>query len=175
MPRLPHLWDADKTLLVRYGEVRPVDMGMPRTVRCSVAFDQYCDELVPLSIGGQRDGPKDPHRALRALLEAVAPGSPDYVFCASRSVLHFLHRSDYVMDQAFVSCVVCLSKWLTQKRFPDGVFAWPPPIPPNALPPPLPLAEPRDGEAVVVERAAVRDLSPRHRAGFPAMPSGGVF
>ena len=129
----------------------------------------YLDEISPAAISN------DPLRALTRLLEAVAPDSVQYVFTGTRRCLRFLHICDYVLDQTFVCCVLCLSKWLRPENWADGVFEWPPPIPADALPAyhdaaedgPLPLAAP-----VAVSDA---DISPRSRIGFPAMSSSGAL
>jgi len=174
IPRLPMLWDPDKNFLVRCGEVRPFDGHVPRSVRCAAVFDAYLDEIAPPGLGKEL---KDPVVALQNLLESVAPGSPRHVFQGPRTFLRFLHLNDYILDKTFVCCVVCLSKWLRPENWADGVFDWPPPVPPDALPvqpapslvedEPAPLA---DGAA-----ASLGDLSPRSRPSFPAMSSSGAL
>jgi hypothetical protein len=57
-----------------------------------------------------------------------------------------IHINDYILDKTFVYGVVMLSKWLGQKRLPEGVYGvWPPDPPPEVLPPevlpPVPLPE----------------------------------
>ena len=129
----------------------------------------YLDEISPAAIGN------DPLEALTRLLEAVAPDSVQYVFTGTRRCLRFLHICDYVLDQTFVCCVLCLSKWLRPENWADGVFEWPPPIPADALPAhhdaagdgPLPLAE------AIADRG--EDIAPPSPTGFPAMSSDGTL
>ena len=161
MPQLPRLWDTDKAL-IQFGEMKSFD-GHPRSVKCSATFDEYLDELTPRPIAG----PRDPLLALKKILEAVAPGSPAYVFNKQRRFHRLLHLSDYVLDNAFVSCVWAISRWLGIKIFPQGVFAWPPEVPPSVLPKPAPIAGIPEREPL----AALADGD----GGFPAMSSNGTF
>ena len=169
MPRVPPSWDEDKTALIRYGSVKPLVGSGLRAVRCSPAFDAFLDEVSPPAIAGG----KDPIRALERILAVVAPGSPRFVFQRERTFLRFLHLHNYILDKAFVSCIICLSKWLTARYFPKGVFQWPPHAPSHLLTRP-PLAPPGDGDltppAVACDDG---DLSPRRRSGFPPMGSDG--
>ena len=71
-----------------------------------------------------------------------------------------LHLNDYVLDKAFVSCVICLSKWLKKDVFPQGITEWPPQMPADLS---------RASAAIADDR----DDSPRRRIGFPAMSSDG--
>ena len=160
MPQLPRLWDTDKAL-IRFGEMKSLD-GHPRSVECSATFDEYLDKPTPRTISG----PRDPLFALKVLLEAVAPASPAYVFKQGR-FHRLLHLNDYVLDKASVSCVWALSKWLTQKTFPQGVFTWPPEVPSSVLPKPAPVACIPEGEPL----AALADGD----GGFPAMSSDGTI
>jgi len=165
IPRLPLLWEPDKSLLIRCGEVRPFDGHVPRSVRCAAAFDAYLDEVAPPGFGAAM---KDPVHALHMLLEAVAPGSPRHVFHGPRRFLRFLHICDYVLDKTFVCCVLCLSKWLRPENWPEGVYEWPPAVPADVLP--------RQPILAAVEPAPLedKDLSPRSRPSLPAASSGGT-
>ena len=124
-PRMPVLWNAEKHLLVKYATIIPFDGTLPRTVRCSPNFDSYLEEVAPTKTIG---GSKDPIKALSILLDAAAPGSSRYVFILSRSLLRYLHMNDYVLDKTFVFCIVALSKWLGDVKFPQGIFNWPPDV-----------------------------------------------
>ena len=129
-PNTPNLWEPELRWLVKYGEVKPLDGGPPRVARCSAAFDTYLDEIAPPSVFA---GPKKPEVALRELLESVFTHSTKYVFCQNRSLLRFLHLNDYIIDKAFVSAVICLSKWLRKPNWADGIYTWPPEVPPDVL------------------------------------------
>ena len=120
------------------------------------------DELIPRPIAG----PRDPLLALRDLLEAVAPSSPADVFSKQRRFHRLLHRNDYVLDKAFVSCVWVLSKWLMAKTFPQGVFAWPPEVPPRVLPKPAPIAGIPEGEPLAALADSDVPLPPMSSKGF---------
>ena len=40
-----------------------------------------------------------------------------------------LALNDYVMEKAFVFGVICMSKWMREEVFPQGVYVWPPAMP----------------------------------------------
>ena len=146
---------------------------VPRSVRCSAVFQCFLDEVAPTGVGM----PRDPVATLRDLMGAVAPGSPRHVFTGSRFFLRFLHLHDYILDKAFVACVLCLSRWLRPENWAVGVFAWPPEVPADVVPAhpdlaPLPVdglasAAPADEEAMVV--------APASPTNFPAMGSDGAL
>ena len=81
MPRVPELWEIDKTLLIRYTDVRELEGPHTRVVRCSVQLDAYLDQVAPPSVGGLKDATK----ALGNLMEAAAPGSSRYVEWVSKT------------------------------------------------------------------------------------------
>ena len=95
-----------------------------------------------------------------------APGSPAHVFNKQRRFHVLLHLNDYVLDKAFVSCVWALSKWLTEKCFPQGVFAWPPEVPPSVLPKPAPVASIPEGEPLAALADGDGALPPMSSKGF---------
>ena len=96
----------------------------------------------------------------------MALGSPAYVFNKQRRFHVLLHLNDYVLDKAFVSCVWALSKWLTEKYFPQGVFAWPLKVPPSVLPKPAPIAGIPEGEPLAALADSDVPLPPMSSKGF---------
>ena len=92
-------------------------------MRCSAQLDVLLDEVV----GSDMKGQKDAVQALRKLLEQTAPGSTSSVFTNKQSLIRILHLNDYVLDKAFVHCILSLSKWLKHDIFPKVV--WPPVAP----------------------------------------------
>lgn len=169
-PNLPFLWEPDLTSLVRAGECRPLHGHIPRCVRASANFEAFLDEVSPTHMGM----PRAPVMSLRDVMEAVAPGSARYVFTGPRSFLRLLHLHAYVLDKAFVACVLCLSRWLRPENWPAGVFSWPPAVPAGAIPalPELPAEEAALAEAPAV--LAVEDGAPAAPC-FPAMSSDGTL
>ena len=133
-PRLPAFWEVDKSHLIRYGDIKPLDGGPPRSVRCSPNFDSY---LIEAASPGW--GVRDPCSALKTLLNQAAPHCVGHVFSGDRNVERLLHMNEYCLDKAFVCGVYCLSKWLGATRFPHGIFDWPPRVPDSALPAQLPI------------------------------------
>ena len=119
IPRLPHLWEPDKSLLIRCGECRPFDGNVPRSVRCSASFDAYLDEIAP---PGFSKAMKDPVDALQKLLEAVAPGSPRHVFQGPRRFLRFfahvrLHFRQHICLLRALPLEVVAARELAGRRF----------------------------------------------------------
>ena len=157
-PKLPLLYDVDKTVLIRHGDCKPYDGSLPRVVKCSATFDAFLDEVACKTRGSERDG----YTSLRSLVEMIAPGSARHLFGGEKGFLRMLHQNDYVLDKTFVCCVYSLSKWLGAEIFPNGIYAWPPVVPNDALPL-LPPAQPLDD----VEGAVQADI------GLPAMGSDG--
>ena len=143
-----------------FGEVKPKGGGVPRSVRCSPSFDGLLAEVAGPSHFGS-----DPIKSFYTLLDNTAPGASKFVFQHSKSALQFLHMNDYALDKAFVSCIVCLSKWLTHTRFPQGIFSWPPSVPPHLLAPEQPAVAPVEDDHGL----------PIPAAGFPAMSSDGFM
>lgn len=142
-PNVPELWEPNYDFLIRYGPVKPVNGGRPRNVRCGAQFDAFLSQEAPHEFGGTGG---DSLRSLTTLLEACAPGSTR-VFVNAHSFIRILHRCDYVLEKSFVFCIICLSKWLGQERFPQGLYGdWPPAPPPGALPalPPAPAEDEGD-------------------------------
>lgn len=129
-PKLPAMWEPDKNILIKYADCRPLDGGVFRTVRCSGNFDTLMDEIAPPT----HYDVKDAEKLLKTLLDKVAPGSSRYVFNGARGLLRMLHLNDYVVDKTFVCCIICLSKWLKQETFPQGIFDWPPLVPSSMIP-----------------------------------------
>ena len=88
-----------------------------------------------------------------------------------------LHLNDYVLDKAFVSCVICLSKWLKKDDFPQGITEWPPQMPADLPRASAPIAD--DSLTMGIRQSlgelGDRDDSPRRRKGFPAMSSDGAL
>ena len=83
-----------------------------------------------------------------------------------------LHLNDYVLDKAFVSCVICLSKWLKKDDFLQGITEWPPQMPADLPRASAPIA---DESELSLRELGDRDDSPRRRKGFPAMSSDGAL
>jgi len=130
LPLMPSLWEVNLGLLIRHSGIAQYGDGHPRVVRCSATFDAFLDEVHPIKIGGA----KDALDSLRRLLERSAPGSPTIIFGGTKSLHRMLHLNDYVLDKTYVCCIVLISKWLSRKRFPDGVYEWPPKVPASLLP-----------------------------------------
>ena len=98
--------------------------GAPRGVRCSQCFQQVVDDEAPRGHVAH-----EPVETLYRLFSACVP-SARRVFTGSYSPLRLLHVNDYVLEKAFVYGIVALSKWLSEDRFPQGVFGhWPPKAP----------------------------------------------
>jgi len=130
LPRVAELWSPQPKWLLQYGEVRAYEGRGMRVVRCAANFDCLLDEVYVRGPGEV----KNPEQALYRLLHWVVPESSRYVFQSrNRCFLRFLQLNDYILDKAFVHCVICLSRWLTPANFPFGVFDWPPPVPAEVL------------------------------------------
>jgi hypothetical protein len=130
LPQMPSLWEVNAGLLIRHSSIAQLDNGIPRVVRCSPTFDAFLDEVTPIRIGVAKDALK----SLKHLLERSAPGSSTIIFAGSRQLHRMLHLNDYVLDKTYVCCIVLISKWLSKKRFPDGIYEWPPSVPASLLP-----------------------------------------
>ena len=76
---------------------------------------------------------KDPAEVLLRLFALCVPQAHD-VFAYGYTPLKLLQLNDFVLEKAFVYGIICLSKWLTAKWFPQGVFDWPPQFPEDLLP-----------------------------------------
>ena len=143
MPALPMLWEVDQHLLIRHSSVLQFEGGPARVVRCSATFHAYLDEVDPVCIGGDHlPAHKDALNALRSLLDKTTPGAHELMFTGRKCLHRQLHLNDYVLDKTFVGCIILVSKWLTEKKFPSGVYAWPPQVPQAMLPASPPLPEP---------------------------------
>ena len=118
------LWACDRSFTLRWSQVTPFMGGAPRGVRCSLCFQQVVDDQAPRDHFGV-----EPVETLYRLFSACVP-SARRVFTGSYSPLRLLHVNDYVLEKAFVYGIIALSKWLSEERFPQGVFGqWPPKAP----------------------------------------------
>ena len=118
------LWVCDRSFTLRWSQITPFMGGAPRGVRCSQCFQQVVDDEAPRGHVAH-----EPVETLYRLFSACVP-SARRVFTGSYSPLRLLHVNDYVLEKAFVYGIVALSKWLSEDRFPQGVFGhWPPKAP----------------------------------------------
>ena len=74
-------------------------------------------------------GTKDAKQTLMALLEKCVPHATK-IFTGNYEVSQLLHLNDYVLEKTFVYAIVCLSKWMGEKVFPQGIYGHYPPAAP---------------------------------------------
>ena len=131
-----HLWKVYDTDMVSIGSVQPYGsgrIGVPRTVRCTPGFlnflDDYLDGCAQKGVFGNRDI----LQTLTSLLNRTIPGAFQHIFGGRDRIHQILHMCEYVLDKAFVLCVIQVSKKFAgpaQKlQFPEGIFKYPPHIP----------------------------------------------
>ena len=136
-----------------------------RSVRCGQLFLELVHEV---------SGDKNCHfvnavEVLYRLWERCMPHAR-HIFTGNVTPLRLLHVNDYIMEKTFVYGILCLSKWLGDKKFPQGVYAWPPQLPPNlALDSSKPVAA-KSLKKVAPLSAHIEDdyVAPHLRKGSPA-------
>ena len=134
--RIPHLWTTDRTLLVHHSETTIYNNpGKKHRVMCSAQFERYL-KRVDCGQNGQKT--KDAMKSLRTLLDQTVPLAARYIFKDSEELHRIFHLNDYVLDKAFVYCIIWVSKAMTEPFFKHGVHCWPPKAPSAAMQPALP-------------------------------------
>jgi hypothetical protein len=134
--RIPHLWTTDRTLLVHHSETTIYNIpGKKQRVMCSAHFERY---LQRVDCGQNGNKTKDAMKSLMTLLNQTVPLAVRYIFKDSQELHRILHLNDYVLDKAFVYCILWVSKAMTEKYFRHGVHCWPPKAPSAVMQPALP-------------------------------------
>jgi len=116
------LWVVDTKRYEKYDPV-VIKMDKPKQTaptHCSVAFLHLLEQH-----WGKKGHGQQPADALLAIFKQFVPRAWD-VFGGEYGPLRLLQANDYVIDKAFVFGVIALSKWLDDKRFPQGIYEWPP-------------------------------------------------
>ena len=120
---VPPLWEDDKALTATSCYVLGQG-GRRQPVRCTQEF-----EWVLFGQAWAREGRSpDAGHALHNLLDRVVPRGAT-LFQRRYTPPVLLATCDGIAPKAFVHAIILLSKWLGEDRFPEGVFAWPPPVP----------------------------------------------
>ena len=133
------LWISDKTLSVEWSTVHGFSDGRVRHVRCSLPFQEFLDNSVPAKMRTNGLVGPCPVDTLLRLFNACVPHA-NRVFQGPYTPLRLLHKTDYVMDMAFVYGILALSKWIGEETYPCGVYGhWPPKFPANLMPDPVPV------------------------------------
>ena len=134
--RMPHLWTTDRTLLVHHSETTIYNIpGKKQRVMCSAHFERY---LQRVDCGQNGKKTKDAMKSLMTLLDQTVPLAVRYIFKDATELHRILHLNDYVLDKAFVYCILWVSKAMTAQFFKHGVHCWPPKAPSAAMQPALP-------------------------------------
>ena len=134
--RMPHLWTTDRTLLVHHSETTIYNIpGKKQRVMCSAHFERY---LQRVDCGQNGKKTKDAMKSLMTLLDQTVPLAVRYIFKDATELHRILHLNDYVLDKAFVSSILWVSKAMTAQFFKHGVHCWPPKAPSAAMQPALP-------------------------------------
>lgn len=159
------LWVSDPAFTQNWAQAAsPFSAGQQRVVRCGVCFQQVVNDVHPQAHGGHV-----PVETLFKLFEACGVHRAREIFENAYSPLRMLDANDYVLEKAFLFGIICVSKWLSQDEFPQGVFGdWPPPLP-NGL-----VAE---WAASAAAPPSMHDaqLPPHTHVGAPAASSGEVL
>ena len=140
------MWEAVDPTCVQLGKAKSVDDGpnQLRKVKCSLAMEgiihtriapPHLSAAAPAAARsaaaarGRRAEWADGHDAgdlFASLLEKCIPHHR-LAFKGSYSARRLLHANDYIVDKAFACAIIRLSKWLSCRMFPQGIFGtWPP-------------------------------------------------
>ena len=145
MLTVPNLWESIPNFTHEFAQVLPFcGPQHRRAVRCGLPFQTFLDHHFPPS----RLGGRDVVDALQQLFSACVPKARD-ISMGSYTFLRMLHLNGYVMEKTFLYGIICLSKWVGHRVFPEGLYgSWPPELPhdlqPNLPPPiaPIPVEDP---------------------------------
>ena len=78
---------------------------------------------------------RDPADTMYRLLHRCVPRARDiFSIHAALTIPKLFFLGDYIMEKAFVYGIICLSKWLGEATFPQGVYKWPPALPEDLQP-----------------------------------------
>ena len=102
--------------------------GTSRWVRCSAEFNEIINECLGAHAGHQAQHPPG---AFEHIFRLIIP-KEDLPFGPGTKVSSefLLGHNDYIMEEAFVYGVTCLSKWFGKDKFPVGLYdLWPPRAP----------------------------------------------
>ena len=159
----PELWTPIDAFTVKWGELQdneaaPMDgrKYQKHAVRMSVGFSDVLTQTDKRPPNAQS---RDPITSLTYVFQAIIPFSRDIFAPNLRLGLHkLLGRNNYIMEAAFVAGVIGLSRFLGEKKFPPGVYSWPPPCPefPDLAPSP---SAPASSSACSASPAAVSGAS----------------
>ena len=135
-----HLWKVCDTDMVSIGSVSPYGsgrIGLPRTVRCTPGFLNFLDDHLDGCAQKGVFGNRDILQTLTSLLNRTIPGAFQHIFGGRDRIHQILHMCEYVLDKAFVLCVIQVSKKFMEPaqklQFPVGIFKYPPHVPTAVL------------------------------------------
>lgn len=124
------LWFELKGELVVYGQTKLFGEPSGHTVRCSPTFKNFLFTSLPRNAKGVNG---DPVSMLKTLLDCTVPGVTKYVLTRDPQYQTILSSQDWVLDKAFVHCVILVSKYLVGEKeariWKHGVYDWPPSMP----------------------------------------------
>ena len=135
-----HLWkvyDSDMVIIGSVSPYRGFRIGAPRSVRCTPAFLNHLEDYVDGCSQKSHKGNRDILQTLTSLLQLTMPGAFQDILGGRDRIHQILHMCEYVLDKAFVLCVIQVSKKFAgpaQKlQFPEGIFKYPPHVPTAVL------------------------------------------
>ena len=122
-------WRENKSLYRQFGKVHD-ETGLGGAAIKVLASTQLLNIVLHLTVYKKAEGDDhDPIKALNALLRSCFENC-HLIFNGPWSPYWLLHHSNFILDKAFVRAVIAVSRWLGEKRFPDGLYGpWPPPAP----------------------------------------------
>ena len=126
------MWQPNRSLTEEWAQTRAFRGPGVHMVRCGADFAGFLDAVVP---AGGALALRDPADAMYRLLHRCVPRARDiFTVAAALTIPKLFHMGDYIMEKAFVYAIVCLSKWLGEATFPQGVYSWPPALPEDMQP-----------------------------------------
>ena len=169
---MSNLWTEDTSFTQPWQTVTQFNNGHQRSVRCGQVFMEVVESVSDCK---KVTNAKTPVEVLFRLWERCMPCARK-VFEGPFSPLRLLHLNEYIMEKTFVYGVICMGKWLDEKKFPQGVYTWPPQLPPNLS---LDSSMPVDAKAlkkvaplsVLIEDDYDARVPPHLRVGKPASSS----
>ena len=124
---IPHLWEVDFSFTFQWAQMSPPGGGPSRWVRCSANFQAVMQSRDP-----QCHDAKIAEATLLRIFQGCIPCA-EHLLSGAMSCKNLLHMNDYIMEKAFVYGAIALSKWLSDKFLPSGVYGYWPPDPPEAV------------------------------------------
>ena len=159
-----NLWESDPTFTQPWAQATSPFSDRQCVVRCGVCFQQVVND-----VHAQTYGAHNPVDTLLKLFQACGANRARDIFENGYSPLRMLAANDFVMEKAFLYGIICLSKWLSEDEFPQGVFGdWPPPVPDGLV------AEWSASAAAPAPSMHDAQLPPHTHVGAPAASSGAV-